>query len=316
MIPNAVELSVVIPAYREARSIGQAIEAVAAAVAGTAASFEIIVVDDGSPDETWSAIREAGARLSCVRGLRLSRNFGKEAAVFAGLAEACGRAVVVMDADLQHPPAVLPAFVAAWRRGAGEVIDGVKRDRREGAFWRRTLSALFNRGITSLTGFPFEGNSDYKLLDRRVVDAILQIGESRAFFRGLVAWSGFRHHRVEYDVGPSRHDGSRWKVSALVRLAAHAVLGFSAAPLRLIHVLWLFGLAGSIALAAGAAWTWWRGQAPRPEMLLSLLLITTGTAVLFSLGVIAEYLAAIYEEVKRRPRALVGERFPALPPAG
>src|SRR5262245_41419461 len=194
--------------------------------------FEVIVVDDGSADGSWDVIVRESQQIAGMRGLRLSRNFGKEAAMFAGLAESGGRAVIVIDGDLQHPPEMIPSFVEIWRRGGVDVVDGVRRGGFGNTIRRRASSHVFNRVIAALTGYDFRGNSDYKLLDRRVVSALLQMDERRTFFRGLVEWTGFRHQAITYEVAPRRAGGSRWTTAALVRLAGRAIISYSAFPLR------------------------------------------------------------------------------------
>jgi glycosyltransferase involved in cell wall biosynthesis len=307
--PRAPEISVVVPAYQEAASLGEALAAIARAAGEASPDFEILAVDDGSTDGTWAAIGRSRVAEPRIRGIRLSRNFGKEAAVFAGLNEARGRAVVVMDADLQHPPALLREFVAAWRSGAGDVIDGVKRDRQRESIGRRASSGMFNRTIAMLTGYAFEGQSDFKLLDRRVVDAILQMGEARTFFRGMVEWTGFRHHVIAYDVAPRLGGTSRWSLWSLLRLSGRAIISFSALPLRLIHLAGLAFLVLAAVLATRAIWRAWLGADTGGVTLPILLLLVLGACILVALGVVAEYIAAIYEEVKRRPRYFVAERL-------
>ena len=305
----SVELSIVVPAYEEGNAIARTLSRIGECARTATTSFEIIVVDDGSRDHTWRAICEPRGGTDNIHGIRLSRNFGKEGAVFAGLSEARGRAVIVMDADLQHPPEMLPLFVEAWRSGAGDVINGVKRFHTRNSFSRRLLSGTFNRVLTLLTGYDFRGNSDYKLLDRKVLDAVLQMRESRTFFRGMVVWTGFRHHAIEYD-DPVRRDGaSRWSFWSLVRLAGRAVTSYSAIPLRLIHLAALGFTVLATMLASRALWRYWRGSALETSTSVTLIVAILGIFVLLALGVIAEYVAAIYEEVKRRPRFLVAEHY-------
>jgi polyisoprenyl-phosphate glycosyltransferase len=315
MTARAIELSIVVPAYQEAASLGEALLTIARSAYQASPEFEILAVDDGSTDETWAVIGRSHVAEPRVRGVRLSRNFGKEAAVFAGLNEARGRAVIVMDADLQHPPDLLVAFVTAWRSGAGDVIDGVKRDRHRESIGRRASSGAFNRTIAMLTGYAFEGQSDFKLLDRRVVDAILQMGEARTFFRGMVEWTGFRHHAIAYDVAPRIGGTSRWSAWSLLRLSGRAIISFSALPLRLIHFAGLAFLVLAGGLAVRSVWLWGRGADAGGVTLPILLLLVLGACILLGLGVVAEYIAAIYEEVKRRPRYFVADRLDDQPEA-
>ena len=307
------EVSIVVPMFNESASVASSLQTIAGHVRRASTDFEIVAVDDGSSDKTWERVRAECARLEQVRAVRLSRNFGKESAVFAGLSHARGRAVIVMDADLQHPPELLPTFIEMWRRGGVDVIDGVKRGSPGGTLRRRMSSRLFNRLITALTGYDFRGTSDYKLIDRKVVDALLQMGETRTFFRGLVEWTGFRHQAIEYVVASRRGDSSRWSTGSLVRLAGRTIISYSALPLRLIHVSGFCFLAMALALAARTLWLYWRGDVPTGVTTIILLLLIVSALALLGLAVLSEYVAAIYEEVKGRPRYIVAERLGCRP---
>jgi glycosyltransferase involved in cell wall biosynthesis len=303
------DLSVVVPAFREGRLIAHALETIAGHCRTITSNFEIVLVDDGSPDDTWEGVQAALATVPELRALRLSRNFGKESALFAGLEEARGKAVVVMDADLQHPPRLIADFYRQWKEGAVDVVEGIKRRRSQEPLLRRAFSGLFNQSISWLTGEDFHGNSDFKLLDRRVVRALLEMPERRSFFRGMVGWLGFRHHRIEFDVEPRGGGGSRWSLFGLVGLAGKAVVSYSTVPLRLIHIAAGGFLAMALVLGLRSSWLYFSGQAIGGFMTVILLLLILGALVLLSLGVIAEYLGAIYEEVKGRPRYLIGARL-------
>jgi polyisoprenyl-phosphate glycosyltransferase len=309
---SSCEVSVVVPMLNEGASVALSLRAIADHLRRSSADFEIVAVDDGSGDDTWDRIRAECSRVEGLRALRLSRNFGKEAALFAGLAHARGRAVIVMDADLQHPPELLPKFIEMWRRGGVDVIDGVKRGGPGGTLRRRMSSRAFNRLITALTGYDFRGTSDYKLIDREVVDALLQMGEARTFFRGLVEWAGFRHQTIEYDVAPRQTGASRWSTTSLVRLAGRTIISYSALPLRLIHVAGVCLLVMAAGLAARTLWLYWRGDAPSGMTIVVLVLLSVSALGLLGLAVVAEYVAAIYEEVKGRPRYFVAERLESI----
>jgi hypothetical protein len=167
---------------------------------------------------------------------------------------------------------------------------------------------LFNSIITAITGYHFHGNSDFKLLDRQVVDALLAMREVRPFFRGLVEWTGFRHRVIEYDVAPRPSGRSRWSTVGLIRYAGRAVISYSALPLRLLHAAGISFLALAVVLALRTLWLYWRGSAPSGITTIVLLLLILGAFVLLGLAVLSEYIAAIYEEVKGRPRYVVAER--------
>jgi glycosyltransferase involved in cell wall biosynthesis len=302
------EVSVVVPMLNEGASAAASLRVIGDHVRRATSDFEIIAVDDGSTDDTWATLRAECGRNEGLRAVKLSRNFGKDSAVFAGLAHARGRAVIVMDADLQHPPELLPRFVEIWRSGHADVVDGIRRGGAGGAV-RSLSSRLYNRLITALTGYDFRGTSDYKLIYRKVVDALLEMGETRTFFRGLVEWAGFRHQTFEYDVAPRRSGDSRWSTLNLIRLAGRTIISYSALPLRLIHISGLCFLAMAIALAGRTLWLYWHGATPTGMTTIVLLLLVVSGMAMLGLAVLSEYVAAIYEEVKARPRYIVAERL-------
>jgi glycosyltransferase involved in cell wall biosynthesis len=303
---QTVEVSVVVPAHREGERIERLHAAVVAALPDVA--WELVLVDDGSPDDTWDRIRAVAEADDRVRGVRLSRNFGKEAAMAAGLAAALGHAVVTMDADLQHPPSVLPQLVAAWRAGA-DVVDGVKASRTGQGLLHRAASRTFNAVFTRATGVSLNEASDFKLLDRAVVDELVALPERATFYRGLASWVGFEHATVVFDVA-ERDDGeSRWRPGALVGFAVDALTSFSSTPLQLVSVTGglavvfgvLFGIQTLVRYATGDA-----VEGFTTVILLQLLL---GGLVLLGLGVQGAYLARIHQEVKARPRYIVRDEL-------
>lgn len=306
---STVEISVIIPAYNEAKVIGRTLGAVAAQLVAAGASYEIIVVDDGSTDGTWEEL-EAGLRDNpYVHAIKLSRNFGKERAICAGLENAAGQAVLLMDADLQHPPEILPRMIALWRTAGVDIVDGVKRDRGEESRTRRCLAKLFYTLLSRLSGYDFRGASDFKLLDRRVVDAWMRMPEATTFFRGMAAWLGFRRAAVEFDV-PARADGaSAWGVYSLIMLAVNAMISFSALPLRLVTLAGCVFFFLALALGTEVIYNYVTGVAVSGFTTVILLILILGTVLMGSLGIIGEYIAAIYSEVKGRPRYVISRRI-------
>ncbi|MEF3304025.1 glycosyltransferase family 2 protein [Paenibacillus sp. GYB003] len=303
------ELSVVIPAYNEQHQLERTLEAVGFHAGRASSRYEIIVVDDGSSDSTWDVLQQCAMRMRGVRGIRLSRNFGKETALCAGLEEARGAAVIVMDADLQHPPELIAMMVHLWRTDAkADIVEGIKRVRGTEPLTKRLGAKAFYGALTRLTGHRFEGASDYKLLDRKVVDAWKRLPERTTFFRGMIVWLGFRTVQVEFDVPPRSGGKTRWSFLSLAKLALNAIIAYSAVPLRLIGVVGLLFLLGAFALGAQTLFRKWTGDAVTGFTTVILLLLVIGSAVMISLSTIGEYVAAIYNEVKGRPRYLIRER--------
>lgn len=298
-------ISIVIPAYNEAATIRTAVEQVLQIVDDHHLPAEIIVVDDGSADGTQDEIRRLHATDARVKGIRFSRNFGKESALLAGLQNSAGEVVVTMDADLQHPPAVIPQLVTCWQSGA-MIVNAVKRSRANDSWLVRTRAAAFNFVMMRLTGLDIRDSSDYKLLDRRVVDAIVHsMPEHHRFYRGLAAWIGYASASVPFHVAPRDAGEAKMSVRGLVKMAVAALLTFTAAPLRIVAWLGFLTLCFGFVIAAEALLSWWRGDAVSGFTTLICTLLLLGSAIMFSLAIIGQYLAMIYDEVKARPQYLI-----------
>lgn len=299
-------ISVVLPAHNEAAGIAQAVRTVHELLARHGLAHEIIVVDDGSRDATFAQVQALQGQLAQVRAIRFSRNFGKEAALLAGLRAARGDAVVTMDADLQHPPEVIPQMVQHWRAGA-RVVHGVKQDRRRDGILTRGRAWLFNALMTRLGGVDLHNASDFKLLDRVAVDVLVrQLPERGRFFRGLADWVGFSQSYVHFTVG-RRHDDSpgRWSLMGLIRLATTALLAFTSAPLHIVTLLGVLTLLLGLGVGGEALWSWLHGEAVSGFTTIILTLLIIGSFIMISLGIVGAYIGRIYDEIKGRPPYLV-----------
>jgi dolichol-phosphate mannosyltransferase len=300
-------LSIVVPAFQEAVGIADALRAIRTHALSTGLTFDLIAVDDGSTDRTWEVIAGLKGEMPELLGVRLSRNFGKEAAIAAGLDEVMGDVCIVIDADLQHPPALIPEMVRRWREEGWDVVEAVKTDRGAESLTHRVAARTFYRAAAWLTGYDLRDASDFKLLDRRVLTEWRRLGERVTFFRGLVAWLGFRRTTVAFDV-PARAGGrSRWSLRALVSLAIDAVTSFSALPLHLVTVLGLVMLVIAVIIGVQAIRLWFEGLAFPGFTTVILLQLLIGGFLMVSLGIIGTYIARIYDEVKARPRYVVRE---------
>jgi polyisoprenyl-phosphate glycosyltransferase len=303
-------LSVVVPCYNEEESLVQTHRRLAEVLSDLPAlDWEIVYVDDGSSDDTPARLKEIQTADSRVRVVRLSRNFGHQIAVTAGLEHARGQAVVIIDADLQDPPELIAEMVARWREGY-QVVYG-KRVRRTGEAPFKILTAkLFYRLLDRLSEVPIPLDvGDFRLIDRTVVDALHQMPEQARFLRGMVTWAGFRQVAVSYDRAPRVAGTTKYPFWKMVGLAVGAVSSFSIKPLRL--AVWMGFIASGIAMAGiGYALVvrlftsnWVPGWA---AIFIAVLFI--GGVQLISLGIIGEYVGRVYNEVKRRPLYLVSER--------
>lgn len=301
------EVSVIIPAHNEAETLPTVVPAVAQALHGTA--HEIVIVDDGSSDDTWRCIIGLAATWPQVRGVRLTRNFGHQAALLAGLQSARGEAMLMMDADGQHPPDRIPAFVEAWRQGA-VVVQGIRTETEgEGAF-KRWTSRTFYRVLAAVGGPDIPvGSADFRLLGRPVVDTVLASVGPLLFLRGLIPWLGFPVSQVTFRA--PRRFGGRTSYTALrmLRFSIHGLLSFTTVPLRLATVLGLVVAAFSFAYLLLVLVVWLSSSAVVPGWasvmgLLSLL----GGIQLVTIGVVGEYLGRIFVAHLNRPHFVVRDR--------
>lgn len=297
---SAPDVSVVLPVYEEEEGIGAALDAVRAHLSTTGAAFEVIAVDDGSRDATVARLEEAAGADDRVQVVRLARNFGKEAALAAGLDAARGRAVILMDADLQHPPELLPRMVELWREGH-DVVSAVKEARSRESLTYRLFAGLFNALMGRAAGASFHGASDYKLLDRQVVDALARCPERNRFFRGLVTWVGFRTAEVPFSVRERTAGRTKWSTWGLLKYSLRNLIAFTALPLKLVAVAGFVTLLFAAGLAVQTLGRYLAGRAVSGFTTVILLQLILGGLLLTSVGVIAMYIAEIYDEVKRRP---------------
>jgi dolichol-phosphate mannosyltransferase len=297
-------LSVVVPVYQEAECLGELYRRLSEAMEGVGA-VEFVVVEDGSRDGTPEILRGLAERDGRVRAVFLTRNFGHQAAVSAGLDHARGDAVVVMDADLQDPPELIPRMIALWEQGA-EVVYGVRASRK-GAVWKRWAYAGFYRLLRRISEVEIPLDSgDFCLMDRSVVEVLRHLPERLRFLRGLRSFVGFRQIPLEYD-RPERVAGrSKYSLTALVRLAVDGLVSFSSAPLRLVTYL---GLVSAVLAAGLAGWVFWDAvstrSAPRGWASTIVVVLFMSAVQMINQGIMGAYIRRIFVEVKQRPTYLV-----------
>ena len=299
-------LSVVLPSYNEEEMVPVAARTVHEILAAEGIDHELLFVDDGSRDATWQRIREAAASVPAVRGVHFSRNFGKEAAIFAGLNEAKGDCVAVIDCDLQHPPEKLVEMYRLWEQGF-EVIEGVKSDRGKESVMHRFAAKTFYAIISRATGIDMSRASDFKLLDRKAVNVILTMREKRAFFRALSSWVGFRTTEVSYEVRERTAGESKWSTWSLMKYAVSNITAFTAMPLHLVTVFGVLTLLISVVLGIIALVQKIAGTALGGFTTVIILLLFLGSLIMISLGIIGYYVGNIYEEIKDRPRYIIAD---------
>ena len=299
-------LSVVLPAYNEQLSIARASEVIGGILNGEHIAYELIFVDDGSKDKTWSVIQEQAKCNAQVRGVHFSRNFGKEAAIFAGLAHAKGDCVVVLDCDLQHPPEKILDMYHLWQAGY-QVVEGIKINRGKENPLHTFSVNIFYAVISKCTGIDMSKASDFKLLDRRAVDVLLCMRERSAFFRALSSWIGFQTAQVEFEVQPRLEGESKWSARSLIRYAITNITSFSSAPLQVVTALGVIVFLGSLFLGIWSLVQKFMGNALEGFTTVILLQLFIGSVLMICLGIIGYYLSRIYDEIKERPRYIVEE---------
>ncbi len=302
-------ISIVMPVYNEAAHIERSVQTVAEIVENAKLNYEIVLVDDGSKDDSWARLSSMSKENKRIKSIRLSRNFGKEAALCAGLDEAKGDAVVVLDSDLQHPPQLIPEFVRIWREEGYDVVEGVKSDRGKESGLHRLAANSYYRILLKLTDIDLRNASDFKLLDRRVVDAIAVMPEKITFFRGMSAWVGFERKKVPFEVQDRVEGKSKWSFNRLATLAVTSITSYASAPLKLIIRLGLLMFVLSVVLGIETLVRFFMGYSLEGFTTVILLLLLIGSTIMVCLGIIGLYLERIYHEIKGRPRYIISKKI-------
>lgn len=297
-------LSVILPSYNEEKMIAKATERMAEILQPEKIDYELLFIDDGSRDGTWAQINEAAGKDSHVVGVHFSRNFGKEAAMFAGLEQAKGDCCVVIDCDLQHPPEKIVEMYRLWEQGY-EVVEGIKEDRGEESGLHKLAANSFYGLISKATGMDMSSSSDFKLLDRKVVDTLNSLPERNVFFRALSFWVGYKKTSVSYCVQERTEGVSKWSTKSLIKYALTNISSFSSAPLHIVTVLGFIMLAVAFVLGIIALVQKISGVALGGFTTVILLLLFSASVIMISLGIIGYYIARIYDEIKGRPRYII-----------
>ncbi len=299
-------LSIVLPSYNEEQNIANTAKVLANLLEQEKIDYELVFVSDGSKDATYEEILKAAAENPKIKGAKFSRNFGKEACIFAGLRLTAGDAVIVMDCDLQHPPQTIPKMWKLWQEGY-EVVEGVKSDRGKESLGYKLSAGLFYKIMSKLIKMDMSGTSDYKLLDRKVVDVLLELPEKNTFFRALTFWAGFNTTTVEYVVQERMYGTSKWSMLSLMKYALTNATSFSTLPLQMITVMGVISILFSVVLAIQTLVKYLMGSAVEGFTTVILLILIIGGFIMVSLGIIGHYIARIYEEVKGRPKYIISE---------
>ena len=299
-------LSIVLPSYNEEQNIANTAKVLSDLLEQEKIDYELVFISDGSKDATYEEIRKAAEGNSRIKGAKFSRNFGKEASIFAGLRLTTGDAVIVMDCDLQHPPQTIPTMWKLWQEGY-EVIEGVKSDRGKESLGYKLSAGIFYKVMSKLIKMDMNASSDFKLLDRKVVDVLLQLPEKNTFFRALTFWAGFKTTTVEYEVQERAFGTSKWSLVSLMKYAITNATSFSTLPLQLVTIMGIVSILISVILGIQTLVRYLLGNSAEGFTTVILLILLIGGFIMLSLGIIGHYIARIYEEVKGRPKYIISE---------
>ena len=300
-------ISVVTPAYNEEQMIQKTAATIGRILEEQNIEYEILFINDGSKDNTWQEICKAGERDSRIKGVCFSRNFGKESAMFAGLAESKGDCVVVIDCDLQHPPEKIVEMYRLWEQGY-EIVEGIKDTRGNESGLHAFAAKCFYSLISNATNIDMSHASDFKLLDRKAVNVLLNMPEKNAFFRALSSWVGFKTVQVGYDVQDREAGESKWSTKSLIKYAITNITSFTSMPMQIVTLLGGIMFIITLILTTIALFQKVIGQALDGFTTVIILQCFIGSVVMVSLGIIGYYIAKIYDEIKGRPRYVISER--------
>lgn len=301
------ELSIIIPSYNEQDNIQRTFQTIDEILTQNHIPYEIIFVDDGSKDLTFTRIQELSLQSGQVKGISFSRNFGKEAAIFAGLESAGGACCLIMDCDLQHPPQLIPEMYHLWQEGY-EVVEGIKASRGKENLLHTFSANTFYSLISRATGIDMSRASDFKLLDRKAMDALLIMPERAPFFRALSSWVGFKTTILPFEVQERDIGVSKWSVWSLTKYAVQNITSFSGAPMQLVSLLGFVMFFASVILGIQSLYRYFTGTALEGFTTVILLQLIIGSVLMISLGIIGHYISRIYDEIKARPRYIISKR--------
>lgn len=298
-------LSIVIPSYNEEANIENTANTVSKIMRENDIPYEMVFVNDGSTDKTREKLVELTVRDPHTVAVDFSRNFGKEAAIFAGLKTAKGDAVVLMDCDLQHPPETIVTMYNIWKNNDVDIVEGRKKSRGKENGIYKAFSLWFYKLIGRGSGLDMEDASDFKLLDRAVVDSLNDMPERLTFFRAMSSWVGFKTEKVYFEVAERAQGQSKWSIGSLIKYAANSITSFTSAPLYMITVFGVITFLISVILGVHTVVNKIIGNSAAGFSTVIILQLFTTSIIMFSLGIIGYYLAKIYEEIKRRPRFII-----------
>lgn len=299
-------VSLIVPCYNEESNIKPFYNEILNVFNDIDEDFELIFVNDGSKDNTINLIRELNVQDKRVKGINFSRNFGKEAALFAGLRNVSGDCAVILDADLQHPPVIIKQMLKKWKEGF-DVVEGIKTDRGKESLLHKLFCKIFYGLISKAVKIDMKNSSDFKLLDKKVVTQLAQLKERNTFFRALSFWVGYNKTTVYYEVAERNSGESKWSTKSLIKYAINNVICFSYSPLQIISFLGIVFFLIAFVIIIDALISFINNTSASGFPTTVVLLLLGFGSVMISLGIIGVYISQIYDEIKGRPQYIIGE---------
>lgn len=301
-------VSIILPAYNEEEIIELTVNTITDILSKENIVFDILIIDDASTDNTWKIISQLCTQKHNVSGIKFSRNFGKESAISAGLDNCTGDCCVVMDCDLQHPPKTIIEMCNIWKNNDIHIVEGKKNKRQNESFFGRLFANLFYKALKVFSNIELNNLSDFKLLDRSVIDVIKSMPERQTFFRAVSCWVGFNKEYVYFDVSERVAGTTKWSFFGLVKLAINSITIYSALPMQIVSFCGISFFLFSIILSIQSMYMKLTGRAVEGFTTIIILLLIIGSIIMLSLGIIGMYLDKIYNEVKFRPKYIIIEK--------
>lgn len=301
-------VSIVVPCFNEEANIRRFYNEILSLKIGV----ELLFVDDGSTDMTWNKIKELEVSHQGVNvvGIRFTKNFGKEAAIEAGLKKCSGELIITIDSDLQHPVELIPQMINLWERNKDiHIVNAVKINRQKESIFRKVLTYIYYSIFKLCTGIKLENHSDFKLIDRTVLNEYLKLKEKNKFYRGLTNWLGFNTIDLEFEPNQRQEGTQSWSTFSLLKYAKNSILSFSYLPLKIISFVGILSIVLSFILMVHTLYQKINGTSAEGFPTIILIQLGMGSVILFSIGILAEYISEIYKEIKSRPTYIVDKEY-------
>lgn len=301
------KLSIIVPAYNEEKSINKTAEVISGLMVNAGIDYELLFINDGSKDNTWLEIMWQAESNKNIKGVSFSRNFGKEAAIFAGLDNCIGNCAVVIDCDLQHPPEKIVEMYKLWEEGY-EVVEGVKNSRGNESAIHKFVVGIFYKIMSNITNIDMKNASDFKLMDRKVIETLKSMPERNTFFRALSSWCGFKSTKLFFDVREREEGESKWSTKSLVKYALNNITSFSVLPMQIVTFFGAFFFLFAVILGIQSIVYKINGKALEGFTTVICIELLVGSICMINMGIMGVYIAKMYEEIKGRPRYIAASK--------